>query len=98
MRQRERMEPCGNGYPQAVLLAEDGRLEEMPRVIGQDRTHLLLHVRSGTAVLKALAFGMADRVHELEMSRPIDLVFRPRLSHWRGRTELELVVADFRCR
>ncbi|MEM6569950.1 MAG: single-stranded-DNA-specific exonuclease RecJ [Planctomycetota bacterium] len=98
MRQLDRMEPCGNGNPQAVLLAEDVRLEEMPRVIGQDRTHLLLHVRSGTAVLKALAFGMADRVHELEMSRPIDLVFRPRLSHWRGRTELELVVADFRCR
>ncbi|MEM9380853.1 MAG: single-stranded-DNA-specific exonuclease RecJ [Planctomycetota bacterium] len=98
MRQLERMEPCGNGNPQAVLLAEDVRLEEMPRIIGRDQTHLLLQVRSGTTVLKALAFGMADRVHELQMSRPLDLVFRPRLSHWRGRTELELVLVDFWCR
>ena len=98
MRQIQRLEPCGEGNPQPVLLAEDVRLEEMPRVIGQDRTHMLLQVRSGTTVLKALAFGMASREHELRMSRPVDLVFTPRLSHWRGRTQVELIVADFQCR
>ena len=81
-----------------AVLAEDVRLEEMPRVIGQDRTHMLLQVRSGTTVIKALAFGMASREHELRMSRPVDLVFTPRLSHWRGRTQVELILADFRCR
>ena len=98
MRQIQRLEPCGEGNPQPVLLAEDIRLEEMPRIIGQDRTHMLLQVRSGTTVLKALAFGMANREHELRMSRPVDLVFTPRLSHWRGRTQVELIVADFQCR
>jgi len=98
MRQIQRLEPCGEGNPQPVLLAEDVRLEEMPRVIGQDRTHMLLQVRSGTTVIKALAFGMASREHELRMSRPVDLVFTPRLSHWRGRTQVELILADFRCR
>lgn len=98
MRQLLRLEPCGEGNPQPVLLAEDVRLEEMPRIIGQDRTHMLLQLRSGTTVLKALAFGMASREHELRMSRPVDVVFTPRLSHWRGRTQVELVVADFRCR
>jgi len=98
MRQIQRLEPCGEGNPQPVLLAEDIRLEEMPRIIGQDRTHMLLQVRSGTTVLKALAFGMASREHELRMSRPVDLVFTPRLSHWRGRTQVELIVADFQCR
>ena len=98
MRQLLRLEPCGEGNPQPVLLAEDVRLEEMPRIIGQDRTHMLLQLRSGTTVLKALAFGMASREHELRMSRPVDVVFTPRLSHWRGRTQVELVVTDFRCR
>ena len=41
---------------------------------------------------------MASREHELHMSRPVDLVFTPRLSHWRGRTQVELILADFRCR
>ena len=31
------------------------------RLIGQDRSHLLLKIRSGTAVFKALAFGMGKR-------------------------------------
>lgn len=98
MAQIRRLEPCGEKNPKPVLLAEDVRLDDMPRVIGQDRSHLLLKVRSGTAVFKALAFGMAKREPELRLGRPLDLVFTPRLSHWRGRSELELVVEDFRAR
>ena len=81
-----------------VLIAQDVRLDEPPRIVGQDRTHMMLQIRSGTAVIKALAFGMASREHELRMSRPIDLVFTPRLNHWRGRTAVELIVSDFQCR
>ncbi|MEC8495881.1 MAG: hypothetical protein VXZ39_13205, partial [Planctomycetota bacterium] len=64
----------------------------------QDRSHLLLKIRSGTAVFKALAFGMGKREPELSMGRPLDIVFTPRISHWRGRSELELVLSDFASR
>ncbi len=98
MRQIMRLEPCGERNPQPVLIAQDVRLDEPARIIGQDKTHMMLQIRSGRTVLKALAFGMAKREHELRMTRPIDLVFTPRLNHWRGRIEVELVVSDFQCR
>lgn len=98
MTQINRVEPCGQGNPQPVLLAEDVRLNDMPRIIGKDRSHLLLEVRSGTAVFKALAFGMAKREPELAMQTPLDIVFTPRFSHFRGRCQLELLLADFRIR
>ncbi|MEC8512631.1 MAG: single-stranded-DNA-specific exonuclease RecJ [Planctomycetota bacterium] len=98
MAQIQRLEPCGERNPKPVLLAEDVRLDDMPRLIGQDRSHLLLKIRSGTAVFKALAFGMGKREPELSMGRPLDIVFTPRISHWRGRSELELVLSDFASR
>ena len=97
-RQLMRLEPCGEQNPGPVLMARDVRLDDMPRVIGQDRTHLMLQIRSGRAVFKAMAFGMASREPELRMTRPIDIVFKPRLNHWRGRTELQLVLEDFQVR
>ncbi|MEM9799920.1 MAG: single-stranded-DNA-specific exonuclease RecJ [Planctomycetota bacterium] len=98
MGQLGRLEPYGERNPKPVLLARDVRLDDMPRVMGKTGEHLMLQVRSGATVHKAVAFGFAKREHELRMSRPIDLVFTPRLNHWRGRTEIQLVVADFDCR
>lgn len=98
MAQIQRIEPCGADNEAPVLLATDVRLEEMPRVIGQDRTHLLLQLRSGRAVFKALGFGMAKREPELRIGAPIDVVFTPRINHFRGSESLELVLADLRSR
>ena len=61
MAQIQRLEPCGEEPGPA--LAEDVRLDDT-RLIGQDRSHLLLKIRSGTAVFKALAFGMGKREPE----------------------------------
>jgi len=98
MAQIMRIEPCGANNEAPVLLATDVRLEEMPRVIGQDRTHLLLQLRSGRAVFKALGFGMAKREPELRIGAPIDVVFTPRINHFRGSESLELVLEDLRAR
>ncbi|MEO1698112.1 MAG: single-stranded-DNA-specific exonuclease RecJ [Planctomycetota bacterium] len=98
MGQISRIEPCGERNPQPVLLSTDVRLDDMPRIIGQDRTHMLLQIRAGRSVFKALAFGMAKREPELRLGSPLDIVYTPRISHFRGRAALELVLADFRAR
>lgn len=95
MGQLDRLEPYGARNEKPVLLSRDVRLTETPRIIGADRTHLILNVRHGERVHKALAFGMAHRVNELVMSTPIDLVYTPRWNWFRGRVNLELMVKDF---
>ena len=96
MRQLDRLEPFGEQNEKPVLYSPDVRLAEPPRVIGQDGTHLLLRLRRGEVVLKALAFGMAHRLPELELGAPIHAAYTPRWNTFRGETNLELLLADFR--
>ena len=97
MRQLDRLEPFGAGNEKPVLLSRDLRLAEEPRQIGHERRHLMLRVRRGAHVLKAMAFGAADRVGELRMGAPLELVYNPRWNTFRGETNLELQALDFRC-
>ena len=95
MGQLDRLEPFGQDNETPVLLARRVHLAEQPRIIGADKTHLLLSVRHGARVHKALAFGMAERASELRMGLPFDLVYTPRWNWFRGRVQLELLAKDF---
>ncbi len=97
MRQIDLLEPYGQGNEQPVLLSKDLRLAEEPRRIGQDQSHLLLKVRQGSVVHKALFFGAGARAQELVMGRPLHLVYTPRWNTFRGQTSLQLLIKDMHC-
>jgi single-stranded-DNA-specific exonuclease len=80
-----------------VLLSTDLRRAEEPRRIGADGSHLLLKVRQGGVVHKALFFGAGARAGELVMGRPLHLVYTPRWNTFRGQTSLQLLVKDMHC-
>ncbi|MEE8467546.1 MAG: single-stranded-DNA-specific exonuclease RecJ [Planctomycetota bacterium] len=96
MRQVERLEPFGEQNGKPVLLSSDVRLAEPARLVGADRSHLLLQLRQGETVRKAMAFGMGARADELAMGQPLHVVYTPRWNTFRGTTNLELTLADFR--
>ena len=96
MRQIDRLEPFGERNDKPLLLARDARLAEPAQVIGESESHLLLRLRRGERVLKALAFGRAERLSELRMGTPLEVVYTPRWNTFRGETSLELVLEDFR--
>jgi single-stranded-DNA-specific exonuclease len=95
MRALDRLEPYGNQNEPPILLSSDARLAEPARVVGGERSHLMLRARRGARVLKAMAFGMAARANELTQGAPLHLVYSPRWNVFRGETALELVVHDF---
>ena len=94
----QRLEPFGERNEKPVFVTRDLRLAEPARAVGQDRSHLLLHLRRGERVIKALAFGAASRADELASGAGVDVVHTPRWNHFRGERTLELVVSDFRAR
>ena len=96
MKHLDRMEPYGECNEAPVLLSRDLRLASPPRVVGADRTHMILQLRRGDQVLKGMAFKMAAREGELAMGVPLDVVYTPRWNTFRGETSLELLVHDFR--
>jgi single-stranded-DNA-specific exonuclease len=92
----DRLEPFGAGNATPIFVSRDVRLAEPPRVVGRDGTHLLLRIRRDSHVLKAMAFRLASRVDELKMGAPLSVAFTPRWNTFRGETNLELVLHDFR--
>jgi len=92
----DRLEPFGEQNEAPILFSRDLRLATPPRVVGADRSHLQLQLRRGDRVLKGMAFGQASREHELRMGAPIDAVYSPSWNTFRGETNLEVLVHDFR--
>ncbi len=96
MRQIERLEPFGAANEKPVLLSRGVRLAEPARAVGQEGAHLMVQLRHGSNVLKAMAFRQGPRSRELGMGMPLDVVYSPRWNTFRGRTNLELQLHDFR--
>jgi len=61
--------------------------------VGQGERHLSFRVRHGSTFLKAIAFGMADRVEELLFPKKerAGLAFTPKINEWQGRRSVDLV-------
>lgn len=95
MRQVEKLEPFGERNSKPVLLSSDVRLAEPARLVGADRSHVMLQLRQGETVRKAMAFGMGARIDELVMGQPLHVVYTPRWNTFRGKTNLEFTLTDF---
>jgi len=96
MRELDRLEPFGKENEKPVLLSRGLRLAEPARQVGNGGDHLLVQLRQGEHVLKAMAFRMGRRAVELRLGAPIDAVYTPRWNTFRGTTNLELQLHDFR--
>jgi len=96
MHQVDRLEPFGAGNDEPLFLARDTRLDGPPRRVGADRSHLILELRHGPRVFKAIGFRMGEREDELRAGVPVHVAYRPMWNTFRGRTNLELRLVDFR--
>jgi single-stranded-DNA-specific exonuclease len=96
MKELERLAPFGAHNEAPVFLAREVYLAEPARTIGSEKNHLLLQLRKGNHVLKALAFRAGARAGELRLGTPLDAVFTPKWNTFRGETSLELELLDFR--
>jgi single-stranded-DNA-specific exonuclease len=96
MKDIDRLEPYGAQNPKPRFLAGGLQIVGEPRRIGGGERHLTFRVKQETASLRAVAFGMGDRVQELMSdSGRCCLAFTPMLNEWMGNRSVELQVVDF---
>jgi single-stranded-DNA-specific exonuclease len=95
LRDLDRLEPYGSDNREPLFLAGDLRVEGEPRKVGQGEKHLSFRVRQGNTALKAIGFGMSERLDELmSQGGACCLVFSPKINEWNGRVTVDLVVED----
>ena len=95
--QIERLAPFGAGNARPLLCASGVTLAEPPKAMGNGGHHLQLRLAQHGVTLRAVAFGAADWSEELSrLDQPIDVAFRPVINHFRGRSNVELHLVDWR--
>ncbi len=92
-----KLEPFGQENPEPLLVLEDVQLSGKPKLVGKTSRHLSFYIRSQRGEShRAIAFGLGNRWEELSsLQQSLRLVFRPRISDWTGREQLELEVKEF---
>jgi single-stranded-DNA-specific exonuclease len=92
----DRMEPFGVGNPAPLVEVSGARLVGDPRFVGDGGRTVQIRVGQGETVVKAVAFGQADRWRKFARGAPVSLVGRPQVNEYNGRREVQLVVRDFK--
>jgi single-stranded-DNA-specific exonuclease len=96
LRDLDRLEPYGAENRKPMFLAGNLDVVGEPRRVGTPDRHLSFRVRQNGTVLKAIGFGMADRVEELmSAGGACCLAFTPKMNEWQGWRSVDLVVTDF---
>jgi single-stranded-DNA-specific exonuclease len=96
LKEIDRLEPYGASNPRPRFLAGGLQIVGEPRRIGGGERHLSFRVRQAGANLRAVAFGLGDRLEELiSAGGQCCLAFTPRINEWNGMRNIELDVSDF---
>jgi len=91
-----RLAPFGNGNKRPIFEAHGVTLEN-PKPMGKDESHFSANFRQGGTVLRGIAFSRKEWFEDMKpYDVPFDIAFRPRISDFNGRVELEII--DFRRR
>lgn len=91
-----RLEPYGAENPKPRFMTGGLEISGEVKKIGKDERHLSFFVRQGLTRMRAVAFGMSERLEEL-MSEggKCCLAYTPVINEWQGRRSVEIQVNDF---
>ena len=97
LKELDKLEPYGEDNPRPKFLATDLTIEGTPRRIGGGERHLSFRVRQGGTNVRAVGWGMGDRLDELMSGGgKCCLAVTPKVNEWNGYRTVEVEAIDFR--
>lgn len=91
----DKLEPYGADNRRPLFLAGGLQIVNTPAKMGQGERHIHFRVRQQGTTLRAVGWGMAERIEELmSASGQCCLAFTPRINDWQGFRRVELDVQD----
>lgn len=88
------LEPCGMGNPSPVLMIRGAKLMSSPRAIGKDGLKVTFGQDGQT--ITAVGWGMAPRRADLRENESYDVAFKLERDEYRGESQLQARLIDFR--
>ncbi|MEK7749993.1 MAG: single-stranded-DNA-specific exonuclease RecJ [Planctomycetota bacterium] len=92
-----RLSPYGEGNPLPLFAAMNVKVVGQPRRIGSKGQHLSFYVKQGDVAIRAVAFGMGERIDRLKQNgKTCSLAFAVKINNWMDGENLELEVKDIK--
>lgn len=90
------LEPYGTANPRPRFLAAGLQIVDPPKKMGGGERHLSVRVSQGHTKMRAVGWGMSDRVDEImSADGRCCLACVPKINNWNGYSNVELEIADF---
>jgi single-stranded-DNA-specific exonuclease len=86
------MEPFGPDNMRPTFVARNVMNTGYSKIVKEK--HLRFVVKQNGITITGIGFGMADKMHLLQMNQPFDLVFKIDENEWNGEKSLQLRVMD----
>jgi len=89
--------PFGMGNFEPTFVSRQVLVREK-RLLGKERKHMRLVLQGGELgnVIEAVAFGMGDRIGEIEEEGYVDIVYTIGMNEWNGSRRLQIKLKDFK--
>jgi len=95
MKELDKLEPYGHGNPRPMFLASGLTVVGTPTPMGPDKRHLSCRLQQGTTHIRAVGWGMAERIEELmSAGGACSVAFTPKNNEWNGQRKVEMEIAD----
>lgn len=94
-RDLEKLEPCGQGNPEAKLMLKNARITD-GRSMGAKGEHLKWEIEADGLRFEAVWWRPGERANGFGIGRTVDLCFVPEINEWNGNQRLQLVIKEAR--
>ncbi len=88
--------PFGTGNPKPKLATDWVDLAAEPRCVGRRQDHLQASFTQRGVRLKAIGFGMGDKIEDLKQHRRCRVAFEPMINEFNGRRSVEMQILDLK--
>jgi single-stranded-DNA-specific exonuclease len=96
MQSIDQLEPYGAGNPAPLMLADRLKVVGAPKKVGKGERHLSMRLRQNGREMRAIAFGMVDRLDELmSQGGQCSIVFTPRWHEYMDYKSVDIQIKDF---
>jgi single-stranded-DNA-specific exonuclease len=89
-----RLGPHGMGNPRPRFASGWLELTEEPKCVGRDGAHLSARFRENGLTVRAIGFGLGERIEDLRRHRRCRVAFEPMVNEFNGRRSVEMQVVD----
>ena len=87
------LEPYGRGNSEPAFISYNVQAI-YPRIVSGN--HLKMQVLKNRRNLNVIGFGMGDYAANLNRSTSVDIVYKPQINTWKGKSEVQLQLIDIK--